>query len=839
MNSNTKLNTKPKKIRFWLLILGGLFSLFLGLVIILLSTLKLPDFKSFTERKVENSTKIYDRTGQILLYDVHKDIRRTVIPFEDMGENIKKATIAIEDAEFYNHNGIRPKSIIRALWQRFLGNQKAGGGSTITQQLIKNTLLTQEKTITRKIKEWILAIKLERVISKDEILGLYLNEAPYGGTVYGIQEGARMFFGKEPRDITIAESAYLAAIPNSPTYYSPYKKHRAELDNRKNLVLSRMLELGYITNDEYNKAINEVVVFLPEQPTNIKAPHFVFFIKDYLENKYGAETLDIGGLKVITTLDVSLQEKAEIIVEEQAKENEKNANGKNAAAVVIETKTGQILAMVGSRNYFDKEIEGNFNVVTAQRQPGSSFKPFVYALAFKNGYTDKTTLFDVQTQFSDSCDAVGNPIGGNSKQNCYMPSNYDNAFRGPMTLREALAQSINVIAVKLLYLVGVTDSIKLAHDMGITSLNDPTRYGLSLVIGGGEVSLLDMTSAYSVFANEGIRQPYTGIISVENKDGVKMEEYTENPTVVLDPNTTRIISDILSDEQARIPTFGSHSSLYTGDINSAVKTGTTNSNRDAWTIGYTPSIAVGAWVGNNDNTPMKKGGAALAGPIWNQITKEAAIKYPGGNFNKPEYIDNNLPPILRGYWQGGETFTIDSISGKLATENTPDSTKVETSITNVHTILYWINKDNPTGGKTSNPESDPQYYRWEYGVQKWWEKNKYKYKIITEVNKPTTYDSIHTETNKPVVYLSGIDESLVYDGNQRQTFVVITNSSIPIQKIDIFMNNTYVTSIKSPTGTFSIIPNEVLGVSNVNKVRALVYNTYGSSNQTELTLQIK
>ncbi len=839
MNPNTKSNTKPKKIKFWLLILTGLFSVFLGLVIILLSTLRLPDFKSFTERKVANSTKIYDRTGEILLYDVHKDMRRTVIPFEDMGTNIKNATIAIEDSEFYNHKGIRITSIIRALWQRFLGNQKAGGGSTITQQLIKNTLLTQEKTLTRKIKEWILAIKLERIISKDEILGLYLNEAPYGGTVYGIKEGARMFFGKEPRDITIAESAYLAAIPNSPTYYSPYKKHKAQLDERKNLVLKRMFDLGYITNDEYQKSVNEVVVFLPEQPTNIKAPHFVFFIKDYLENKYGAEALDVGGLKVITTLDASLQEKAEAIVAKQAEENAKNANGKNAAAVVIETKTGQILSMVGSRNYFDKEIEGNFNVVTAQRQPGSAFKPFVYALAFKNGYTDKTTLFDVKTQFSDSCDAVGNPIGGASKDNCYMPNNYDNAFRGPMTLRDALAQSINVIAVKLLYLVGVTDSIKLAHDMGVTSLNDPSRYGLSLVIGGGEVSLLDMTSAYGVFATEGIRQPYTGILSVEDKDGVKTEEYKENPTIVLDPNTTRIISDILSDEQARVPTFGSHSSLYTGDINSAAKTGTTNSNKDAWTIGYTTSITVGAWVGNNDNTPMKKGGAALAGPIWNQIIKEASVTYPAGNFNKPEYIDRNLPPILRGFWQGGETFTIDSMSGKLATENTPDATKVETSITNVHTILYWLDKNNPTGGKTNNPESDPQYKRWEYGVQKWWENNKHKYKTITEGNKPTSYDSIHTENNKPLVYLSGIDESVVYDGNQEQIITITTNSSSPIQKIDIFINNLYITSLKSSSGKFSITPNEVQGVSSVNKIRALAYDIYGSSSQTEITLQIK
>lgn len=817
---------------------GGAICLFLGLLIILLSTLQLPDFKSFTDRKVANSTKIYDRTGQVLLYDVHKDIRRTIIPYNEMGTNIKNATIAIEDSEFYNHKGIRITSIIRAVWTRFLGG-KVQGGSTITQQLIKNTLLTQEKTLTRKIKEWVLAIKIERVMSKEDILGLYLNEAPYGGTVYGIEEGSRMFFGKKPLDLTLAESAYMAAIPNSPTYYSPYRKHKAELDNRKNFVLKRMFDLGYINSADYEKAKNEVVTFLPEQPVNIKAPHFVFFIKEYLESKYGAEALDIGGLKVITTIDTKLQEKAEAIVIQAAKENEKSANGKNAAAVVIDSKTGQILTMVGSRNYFDKEIEGNFNVVTAQRQPGSSFKPFVYALAFNKGYTEKTVLFDVQTQFSDSCDAVGNPLRGNTKTNCYMPDNYDNAFRGPISLRDALAQSINVVAVKLLYLVGVTDSIKLAHDMGVTSLNDPTRYGLSLVIGGGEVSLLDMTSAYGVFATEGIRHPYTGILSVENKDGVKMEEYTDNNSTVLPVNTTRIISDILSDDSARVPTFGTHSSLYTGSIASAVKTGTTNNNKDAWTIGYTPSIVVGAWVGNNDNTPMKKGGAALAGPIWNKIITEGAILYPGGSFNKPDQIDNTLSPILRGYWQGGDTFTTDTISGKLATINTPESTKKETSVTNVHTILYWINKSNPTGGKPNNPESDSQYNRWEYGVQKWWNNNKYKYPTITNIDIPTTYDTIHTNNTKPVVYISGIDESVVYNKSTKQTFTVTSTSSIPIQKIDIFMNNSYITSMRSTPGTFSITPSEVAGVSSVNKIRALIYDSYGNTGVAEVVMQVE
>src|SRR5574344_18745 len=436
------MKSKNKKflLKNWLLLIGVFFFVFIGIFMIWISSLKLPDFSLFKERKIQNSTKIYDRTGEILLYDVYQDIKRTTISSGEIGQNIKNATIAIEDGEFYNHKGIRISSIIRAtIWAKITGS-RVQGGSTITQQLIKNTLLTSNRSISRKIKEWILAIKAEKIMTKDEILTLYLNEAPYGGSIYGIKEASNTFFNKEPIDLTIAESAYLAAIPNGPTKFSPYGKNKNGLDDRKNLVLKRMLEVGIINESEYNLSKNEKVVFQPEKKDNRVAPHFVFFIKNDLEKKYGENILEDGGLRVVTTIDYDLQKKAEEIVFKNAKENEINWGGKNAAAVVIDPKTGQILAMVGSRNYFDKEIDGNYNVVTAKRQPGSSFKPIVYALAFEKGYTDETVLFDVKTEFNSSCSPTATQEKTSSGNDCYHPNNYDNSFRGPMSLREALAQ---------------------------------------------------------------------------------------------------------------------------------------------------------------------------------------------------------------------------------------------------------------------------------------------------------------------------------------------------------------------------------------------------------------
>ncbi|MDD3662547.1 MAG: PBP1A family penicillin-binding protein [Candidatus Pacebacteria bacterium] len=828
--------TKKRKHLIKNLILGFIaFGLIItGSVVVWISTLRLPDFKSFDQRKIQSSTKIYDSTGEFLLYDVHQDIKRTLIPYEEMGTNILNAAVAIEDSSFWQHKGIRISSIFRAtVWAKLTG-RRVQGGSTITQQLIKNTLLTKERSLSRKIKEWILSIKLEKVMEKEEILALYLNEAPYGGSVYGIKEASKMFFGKEPLELSLTEAAYLAAIPNAPTYYSPYGKNKDKLEARKNLVLKRMYEINFITKEEYDAALEEKVEFLPEQPTKIAAPHFVFFVKDYLEKKYGTKILEEGGLEVITTLDYELQKKAEEIIFEKSKENEKNYNGSNAAAVVIDPKNGHILSMVGSRDYFDKTIDGNFNVTTALRQPGSSFKPIVYAEAFRKGYTDQTTLFDVATEFNSSCGPTGNPLPSSPTATCYMPSNYDDAFRGPLTLRNALAQSINVVAVKLLYLVGVKDSIKMAHDLGITSLNDPDRYGLSLVIGGGETSLLDMTSVYSVFANDGIRNPYQSILSIKNSKGEVLEEATNNPYQVIDSNITRNLSSILSDNIARTPTFGANSILKIPGREVAVKTGTTNNNKDAWTIGYTPSVAVGVWVGNNDNTPMKKGGSAMAGPTWNSIMAEALKNKPIETFEKPEPIDNSLPPVIRGFWLGGETFKIDKISGKLATEYTPKETIEEIPITNVHNILYWIDKNNPLGPKPEKIK-DPQYNNWEYGVLNWWNLNKYRYTNTSEFNIPTEYDDVHTIESKPIFEVNGITNEY-YSKNEEIIFTINSKNTNLIKKIDIFVNNTYLTSLKSYPFQTTLTPANIANISKENTIYIIGYDVFGNIGETERKL---
>ena len=832
MNKNKKFSHKPFKIlKNILFFLFSLAIISTGVIFIWVSTLKLPDFKLFTERKIENSTKIYDRTGEILLFDVHENIKRTVIPYEEIGVNIKNATVAIEDSEFYNHKGIRLKAIIRAVWSNISGG-KVQGGSTITQQLIKNTLLTSEKSISRKIKEWILSVKLEKVLSKEDILTLYLNEAPYGGNIYGIEEASKAFFNKKPLDLTMAESAYLAAIPNGPTYYSPYRKNKDKLDERKNLVLKRMFDLGFIDEETYNNSKNEVVVFMPERLMNISAPHFVFFIKDYLENNYGVDALEGGGFSVITTLDYDLQKKVEEIVKERSKENEKLWGGSNAAVVVIDPKTGQILAMVGSRDYFDSKIDGNFNVTTAKRQPGSSFKPIVYAKAFEKGYTADTTLFDVKTEFNSSCDPTGKPLPGHSNATCYMPDDYDNNFRGPMTLKNALAQSINIIAVKLLYLVGINDAIKTAKDLGITTLTDPARYGLSLVIGGGETTLLEMTSAYSVFATNGIRHPYNEILSIKDPSGKILEEYKEKTYQVLNQNTTDILSNILSDDIARTPTFGASSILNIPGHEVAVKTGTTNDNKDAWTIGYTPSVTVGVWVGNNDNTPMKKGGAALAGPIWNDVLSYMLKDKPNEFFQEPEPINQSLPPILRGFWQGGETFMTNSLLYSITTGLPIENNKKEVSITNVHTILYWLDKNDPLNIVPTKNIDDPQYPNWEYGVQKWWEKNSSQYKNISSMDKPA-------EENKATQTLEFIINGVSKDSYKNTDTVSFTINSLAqtqIKKIDVFVNNIYLKSLKTFPFSLSFVPKEILNIKNENIVRVVGYDVFDNVGETTTLL---
>ncbi|MEX0932415.1 MAG: transglycosylase domain-containing protein [Parcubacteria group bacterium] len=660
-----------------------------GMFLLWIASLRIPALEDLSERRTSQSTRIYDRTGEILLYDLSQDVRRSLVAFEDISPYAKQATIAIEDQGFYSHSGFKLSSFIRAMLTNATTLSFSQGGSTITQQVVKNSILTKDKTPTRKLKELILALKLDGVLTKDEILNFYLNEIPYGGNLYGIEEASTNFFGKSASDLTLPEAAYLAAIPKAPTYYSPYGRNTDDLEYRKNLVLKEMFDLEFITEEEYNKALVEEVEFKPRENTgSIKAPHFVFFVIDYLAERYGEDALQNGGFKVITTLDYDMQVKAQQVAKKYGEINDKQFNGENDAFVAIDPKTGEILVMVGSRDYFDDKIDGNFNVAIAHRQPGSAFKPLVYAELFNKGYTPNTVIFDVPTQFGSSC----NPASRVSNDSCYAPNNYTNSFQGPVTVRNALAQSMNVPAVKVLYLAGINDSIDLAKSMGIGSLTNRSRYGLALVLGGGEVSPLDMAAAYSVFANDGIRNPYTPILRVESADGGLIEQHIPSPTRVLPAETARNISDILSDNVARTPLYGANSPLYFQSRDVAVKTGTTNDYRDAWIVGYTPSIALATWAGNNDNSVMeRKVSGLIVAPMWRELMDAILPTLPQETFPEPEPVDSDIKPILRGDW----------------------------SSAGVHTILHWVYKDNPRGPVPANPSADSQFSNWEYAVRNW------------------------------------------------------------------------------------------------------------------------
>jgi 1A family penicillin-binding protein len=815
-----KVRKNIKKIFFTLIIL--VFLVF-GFSALWLSTLKIPDLGSFETRKVAESTKIYDRTGKVLLYDVHQNTKRTAVPFDTISRNIKNATIAIEDAEFYNHHGIRITSIIRAVLANIFSRGYAQGGSTITQQVVKNTLLTTDKSVARKIKEWYLSLKIERVFTKDQILSVYLNETPYGGSIYGIEEASRTFLGKSSSDLSIAESAYLAAIPQAPTFYSPYGSNKDKLEIRKDLVLQKMLENGFITQEEYTSAKKEKVVFQPKDPYGILAPHFVEFIKQYLIDKYGESSVEENGYKVITTLDYDMQKKAETIVKEYALKNKVLYNAENAALIAIDPKTGQILAMVGSRNYFDKEIDGNFNVTIHNRQPGSTFKPFVYATAFEKGYTPDTVLFDVPTEFQSTCTPDGRPINSNGDPNqCYMPENYDGLYLGPISLRNALAQSRNIPSIKTLYLAGIKDSIKTAQDMGITSLsNNPDQYGLTLVLGGGEVSLLDLTSAYGVFANNGIRNPYISIISVTDKNGNEVESLKQRSENVMDQNITSQISNILSDNIARTPAFGENSPLYFPGRPVAVKTGTTNDYKDVWIVGYTPSLAVGAWAGNNNNTSMeKKVAGMIIAPMWRAFMDTVLPNMPVEQFPTPPEIDRSIKPVLRGFWQGNQTYFIDKISGRLASEMTPNETKQEKSITNIHSILYWIDKNNPLGSAPQNPDNDYQFSLWEYAVQNWLKNNP----VIPNIP-PTLKDNVHISTNIPKITVLAPNENIIYNRDERITPIISVSSKYPPLKATFYLNGEYIGESNSVPFNISFMPSEIKSLQPKNELKISVYDT--------------
>lgn len=631
--------SKKKNFRLFLSLLKWLFLVFLFFVFGLLSLFvfyakDLPRPEKFTERELFQSTKIYDRSGEVLLYEIFGEEKRTWVSLDKIPDNVKKAIIATEDANFYHHFGIDLQGIARAVLTDLKIKQFTYGGSTISQQLIRSTFLSLKKTAERKTREVILALEMERRYSKDQILEWYLNQIPFGRNAYGVEAACQVYFGKPVSDISIPEATILAALIRAPSYYSDEKNFN-ELFSRKNYVLDRMVSEGFLTKEEVEEAKKEEVN-LVKVVNPIKAPHFVLYVRDYLILKYGEDFLREKGLKVYTSLDWELQEWAEKIVLEKAEINKKY-KAYNAALIAINPKTGEILAMVGSKNWLGEPepkdcfpgknclFEPYPNVALRGRQPGSAFKPFVYATAFKKGYDDQVVVIDEETNF-------GTP------ENPYIPQNYDGLFRGPVTLRAALAQSLNVPSVKVLKnLAGLEDSIKTAQEFGITTLTRPVSfYGLSIVLGGAEVRLLDMVSAYGVFATEGLKVPPVFILKIEDAQGKILEENKKTPKRVLEPEIAQSINDILSDNEARAPMFGAMSYMYFEDYQVAAKTGTTQNYRDAWTIGYTPSVVVGVWVGNNDNTPMQGlPGVTGAGRLWHSFMEKILAKYPKENFTKP------------------------------------------------------------------------------------------------------------------------------------------------------------------------------------------------------------
>lgn len=667
-----------------------------GVVYLAVLIRQLPSPEQLGERQIVQSTKIYDRSGSTLLYEIHGEEKRTVVPFDSIPSSLKNATLAAEDANFYTEPAFNWKGILRA----FVANLREGritqGGSTISQQLVKNIFLGPEKTVTRKLKELVLAIELESKYSKDEIFSFYLNQIPYGANAYGVEAASQTFFGTSVGSSTLARAALLAALPKAPSYYSPWGTHLEELMDRKNRILDRMAELGHITPEQAKKAKDEKLVFQPPSIGSIKAPHFALSVKEYLVNRYGEDVVTNGGLRVVTTLDWELQQLAEKVVEEGVVRNIELYTAKNGALMAEDPKTGQILAMVGSRNYFDAKNNGNFNIATqGLRQPGSALKPFVYMTAFQKGYTPKTVLWDVPTEFDARND--DNP------EHSYKPVNFDSVFVGAVPMENSLAQSRNVTAVKTLYLAGFDDVLKNLHAFGITTLNERWRYGLSLTLGGGEVKLIDLLGAYATLSQDGTRHPQTSILRVEDASGRVLEEFKDAPEEVSLPQYPRLISQILSDSSLRSPVFQSSLPLTVFDgYEVALKTGTTEDYRDAWAFGYSPFLAVGVWAGNNDNTPMTRHGSSIlaAVPMWNAFLKEALQRYTPEPFTRPEPYALPQKPMLNG-----ESIVIPTLGNQRFPQ--------------IHSLLYYADREDPLGTPPENPLKDSQYENWERAVLEW------------------------------------------------------------------------------------------------------------------------
>lgn len=757
---------------------------FLYLIYVYFST-ELPPADRITDINIAESTKLYDREEEVVFYEIYREEKRTVVPAEDIPELARQATLSMEDASFYEHGAFDWRGFTRALFINLVRGRVVQGGSTITQQLAKNIFLTPDRTIIRKLREAVLAIKLEQTYSKDDILTLYLNQVPYGPNIYGIESASQSYFGKSAEELNINEAAMLAALPKAPSYYSPWGSHRDELRGRKNFILNRMEELGYIDAQQVAEAGEDLPEIQPQPENSIRAPHFSIAVQEYLLDKYGEDVLRTGGLRVITTLHWEMQEIAEQAVLENVNRNKEVAGGHNGALMAMDPKTGQILAMVGSREYFadpepegcregvDCAFEGNFNVATqGLRQPGSSFKPFAYLTAFQKGLTPDTIVWDVLTQFSTNC-----------PPSCYSPHNFDLRFRGPVTLKRGLAQSINVPSVKVLYLAGLIDTMETARDFGIKTFTDPNRYGLSLVLGGGEVRMVEMMTAYSTLATEGIRHEPTMILKIEDSRGKVLEEYKDNGERVVDAQYPRLVNDILSDVGLRSGLFVASLPLtQVPGYQVALKTGTTNDYVDAWTFGYSPNLVAGVWAGNNNRLPLGQEGSSLlaAIPMWHDFMSQAQPLLPVESFNRPTPLVGDHP-ALNGFLVEGES----------------------------HSILHYL-------GRTT----DPQYPNWEAGIRNWLLAN------IVPPGLPTTEEGSSATAAIDIDFISPQNGDAVSDPFLLEARV--SSRDFDIDSLRIYVNGSLEKSLGGDLGQAVNLREEIeLGLGLQHKVEIRVKDDDG------------
>jgi 1A family penicillin-binding protein len=737
----SKKNSSFKKILVWSSVTIFVFGFLSATIITAWASQNLPSPDQLTKRQVDRTTKIYDRTGDHLLYEIFADKNRTLVELEQVPKELKQGLIATEDDRFYEHYGVRPLSIFRAVFNSVVYGERIQGTSTLTQQLVKNAVLTRERSYIRKLKEVIFAFQLERQYSKEQILKMYFNEVPYGSTNYGVASAAEDYFNKPVNKLSLAESATLAGLPKAPTTFLNDPK---QLKQRRDFVLYRMQQEDYISKQEMNKA-QKKPLNLSRNLDNIKAPHFVLHVRKKLVDKFGEKKVDTGGLRVKTTLDWDKQKIARDVVSSTGSKVLNQAGANNTSLVAMNPKTSGILAMIGSKNFQNQKIDGKFNVATeGKRQPGSSFKPIIYTAAFEKGYTPQTILYDVKTDFAPS-----------SNQE-YIPKNYDLKERGPMTMRKALQGSANIPAVKTMYLVGNERAINFAERLGYSTLSKG-NFGLSLVLGGGEVKLLEHTNAYATLANGGVNKQSKSILKVTSPNGKVLLDNNKNQGErVLENKYTKLITDVLSDNQARAYAFGRDNVLTLPDRPVAAKTGTTNNYVDSWTMGYTPNLVTGVWAGNTNNSPMTRGygGSKVAGPIWNEFMKRTLKNKQVNKFSEKPEITAEKPVLTAS--KGKIKLKVNEVTGKIAASSTPDHLVVEKTFVPPHSILHYVKKDNPREGKPDNPSQDPQYKVWEQAIKDWKKRMKQKKDMnLTFEEPPTKKDSGYSKEFSPsltVVY---------------------------------------------------------------------------------------